>query len=115
MIFPVRVLGSASAKRMSSGLATGRCACRHGCAVHRGGSGLRVHAAFQRDKSDQRLAFQFIGPADDGGFRDVVIAHQRALDFRGAEAMAGDVQHVIDAAHDPEIAVLVLPAPSPVK
>jgi len=32
---------------------------------------------------------------------------ERALDFGGAEAVAGDVEHVIEAADDPEIAVFV--------
>ena len=32
---------------------------------------------------------------------------ERALDFGGAEAVAGDVEHVVDAADDPEVAVLV--------
>ncbi len=35
---------------------------------------------------------------------------QRALDLGGAEAVAGDVEHVIDAAGDPVIAVLVAAA-----
>src|SRR5882757_4340781 len=38
------------------------------------------------------------------------MADQGALDFRSANAMAGDVQHIVNAAHDPKIAVLVLPA-----
>ena len=33
--------------------------------------------------------------------------HQGALDFHRAQAVAGDVEHVVDAAHDPEVAVLV--------
>src|SRR6516164_10316334 len=37
------------------------------------------------------------------------MADQRALHLHGAEAMSGDVDHVVDAAHDPEVAVLVAP------
>ena len=33
----------------------------------------RVDAAFQRDERDQRLALQFIRPADHGGFGDLLI------------------------------------------
>jgi hypothetical protein len=32
---------------------------------------------------------------------------QRRLDLHRAEAVAGDVEHVVDAAHDPEVAVQV--------
>ena len=35
---------------------------------------------------------------------------QRALDLGGAEPVAGDVDHVVDPAGDPVIAVLVAPA-----
>src|SRR4051812_5102761 len=38
------------------------------------------------------------------------MADERALDFGGADAMAGDVEDVIDAADDPEISVFILPA-----
>jgi hypothetical protein len=34
---------------------------------------------------------------------------QRGLDLRGAHAVARDVDHVVDAAGDPVIAVLVAP------
>ena len=32
---------------------------------------------------------------------------QRGFHFHGAEPVAGDVQHVVDAAHDPEVAVFI--------
>ena len=35
---------------------------------------------------------------------------QRAFDLGGAEPVAGDVDHVVDAAGDPVVAVLVAPA-----
>jgi hypothetical protein len=35
------------------------------------------------------------------------VQHQRALDLGGAQAVAGDVEHVIDAAGDPVVAILV--------
>jgi hypothetical protein len=40
---------------------------------------------------------------------------QRALDLGGAEAVARDVQHVVDASGDPVVAVRVARQPSPVK
>src|ERR1700753_3443364 len=36
--------------------------------------------------------------------------HQRTLDLCGAETMAGDVDHVVDAPGDPVIAILVAAA-----
>src|SRR3954469_25808319 len=41
------------------------------------------------------------------------MAYQCALDFRSTNAMPGDVEHVVNAADDPEITVLVLPATVP--
>ena len=38
------------------------------------------------------------------------MANQRAFHFGRADAMAGDVEHVVDTAHDPEVTVLVLAA-----
>ena len=35
------------------------------------------------------------------------MSHQRGLDFHGAQAMAGNVDDIIDASHDPEISVLI--------
>ena len=54
-------------------------------------------------------------PADDGGLGDLRMIDQRALDLHRADAMAGDVQHVVDAAEQPVVAVVVARAPSPVK
>src|SRR6516164_9659736 len=34
--------------------------------------------------------------------------HERALDFHRAEAVPGNVEHIVHAAHDPEIAILIL-------
>src|SRR4029079_17217890 len=62
------------------------------------------------DERDERLAFQFIWTANHRRFGDLLIAHKRALDFRGADAMTGYVEDVIDAADNPKIPVFVLPA-----
>ena len=50
------------------------------------------------------------GMGDDGGLATFRMADQRALDLGRADAVAGDVDHVVDAAHEPVIAVLVAPA-----
>ena len=71
MIFPLRVFGSASAKRISSGLAIAPM-CMPTCSRNSVFSeALAVDPALQGDERDHALAFQFIRPADHGGFRDV--------------------------------------------
>ena len=50
------------------------------------------------------------GTADDGGFGDFRMRDQSALDFGRAEAMAGDIDDVVDAADDPKIAVVIAAA-----
>ena len=56
-----------------------------------------------------RLALELVGTADHGGLGHRRVADQRALDFHRADAVARDVHHVVDAAHHPEVAVLVAP------
>src|SRR5690606_11860527 len=46
-------------------------------------------------------------PSNRRCFGHLGMADQRTLDFDRAETMAGDVDNIVDAAHDPEIAVLV--------
>ena len=98
MIFPLRVFGSASAKRTSSGFAIAPMCLSDVVAqlFFQARSGL--HAAFQRHENDHALAFEFVRAAHRGGFRDSRVTNERAFDFRSAKAMAGDVQHVVDPA-----------------
>ncbi len=67
-------------------------------------------SALDCHKRDERLTLQFIRPADDRRFGHFRMADKRALDFRRADAMAGDVQHVVNAADDPKITVFILAA-----
>src|SRR5688500_11450355 len=71
---------------------------------------VRLNAGLESDEGDEGLAFEFVGTSDHGGFGDFRIADERAFDFGGADAVTGDVEHVIDAADNPEVAVLVLSA-----
>ena len=48
--------------------------------------------------------------ADDRGLGHGLVLDQGALDLGGAEAVAGDVDHVVDAAGDPVVAVVVAAA-----
>ena len=62
---------------------------------------------FQRDEGGDRLALEVVRAADDRGFRHRRVGNQRALDLRGAVTVAGNIEHVVKTADDPEIAVLV--------
>jgi len=53
--------------------------------------------------------------ADDCGLRDFRVGDERAFNLRRADAVAGDVEDIIDAPRNPPIAVFIAPAPSPVK
>ena len=108
MILPLRVLGSASVKRISSGRASEPISL----ATHLRSSSLSASrglvAGFERDEGGDGLAFEIVGTADDRGFGDFGVGDERGLDFHGAEAVAADVDDVVDAAHEPEVAVGVL-------
>ena len=109
MILPLRVFGSASAKRIWSGLANlpiSFSMCAESLAFS---LGVGLLPLLERDEGDERAALEIVGLADRGGLGDGRVAHERALDLGGADAVAGDVEHVVDAPDDPEVAVLVAP------
>ncbi len=58
---------------------------------------------------DDRLAGVIVGLPDDGSLGDSLMGDQRRLHLGGRQPMAGDVDHVVDPADDPVIAVLVEP------
>ena len=64
-------------------------------------------ASFQSDEGDDALAFDFVGAADDCGFGDCLVGDEGGFDFGGAEAMAGNVENIIETADDPEVAFLI--------
>src|SRR5258707_6615555 len=70
----------------------------------------RLFAGHQRDIGINALPFDVMRIADDGRLRHLGMRHQRALDLGGAEPVAGDVDHIVDAAGDPVIAVGIAPA-----
>ncbi len=67
----------------------------------------RRYAGHGRHIGVDALALDVVRVADDGGLRHLRVEHQGGLDFGGAQAVPGDVQHIVDAAGDPVIAVLV--------
>ena len=58
-------------------------------------------------KQQMPSPFEVVREADDGGFGDAVVRDQGRFDFHRREPVAGDVEHVVDAAHHPVVAVLV--------
>jgi hypothetical protein len=98
---------------MTSGVANGPMAwrtCLERSLELADGSRSGSNSADQRDVGVDALALDVVREADHGGFRDGLVFVDRAFDFGRAEAVAGDVQHVVDAAGDPVITVLVAPA-----
>ena len=89
---------------MSSGWASAPISLRTCCL-----SSLRKRfarlAALERDEHGHGFALDLVGPPHGGGFGHVRMADQGAFDLDRAQPMAGDVQHVVDAAHDPVVAV----------
>ncbi|MNH02942.1 hypothetical protein D3C79_621900 [compost metagenome] len=61
----------------------------------------------QRDIGVNRLAFNIMRNADYRRFGDFRMRDQRRFDFCGAQTVPGNVQHVIDTAGDPVIAIFV--------
>ena len=61
----------------------------------------------QRDERDDRLARELVGGAHDRRLGDGGVADERVLDLGGREAVPRDVHHVVDAAEQPQVAVLV--------
>src|SRR5579859_1721472 len=60
---------------------------------------------FERDVHDRHAALDFVDDGNNGGFRDFRQGEASGLEFFGAEAVAGDVDDVIDAAENAVVAV----------
>src|SRR3989344_495231 len=65
------------------------------------------HAVHRCDEGIDALAFEVMRVTDHGSFGDGVMQHQGAFPFGGADAVAGDVDHVIHPTGDPVVTVLV--------
>src|SRR5437588_6086485 len=61
----------------------------------------------ERDERHDSFADDGVGARDDGGLGHRRMVHERRLDLVGRQAVPGDVHHVVDAAEEPEVAVLV--------
>ena len=105
MILPERVLGRPGAHWITSGVAIGA-----DLLAHPGDQFLaqffgRLHAGLERHVGVDALALDVVRDSRPRRLRRPSVADQGAFDFGGADAMAGDVDHVVDAAGDPVVAV----------
>ena len=80
-------------------------------AAHALSISVQVLATRVADAQDHKgldvLALDFIGASDDSRFSHGGMADQRAFNVGGANAMAGDVQHIVRATDYGEVAVLI--------
>jgi hypothetical protein len=109
MIFPLRVFGSDSVKRISAGRASlpiSRATCSLSSSRR---LVVGLDALQHRDEGADRLAQELVGRPTTAGLGHLGVADERALDLHRREAVSGDVDHVVDAPEDPEVAALVAP------
>ena len=92
---------------MSSGRAMAPIFLATCCRSSSTSAGGSLRAVLQGDERRDRLALELVRAADDRRFGDRRMVDERALDLHRADAVAGDVQHVVDAAEEPEVAVVV--------
>ena len=59
----------------------------------------------KRDEHRNRFALEIVGPTHGRRFGHGRMADQRTFDFDRTQTMTGNIQHVVDAAHDPVVAV----------
>ena len=69
---------------------------------------VALEVALEGDEGADRLAGVLVGLADHRRLGDLRVRDDRRLDLGGREPVAGDVDHVVDAPDDPEVAVLVV-------
>ena len=110
MILPERVLGRPGAHWMRSGVAIGPISVRtqlRSSVLQRVGRGLALH---EGDVAVDALALQRVRVADHRRLGDLLVRDEGGLHLGRAHAVAGDVDHVVDPAGDPVVAVGVAPA-----
>src|SRR6266571_4352463 len=68
-------------------------------------------SAFKGHESNNCRSLQIIRPGNNRGFSDSFMRYKGTFNFGRAQAMTGDINHVIDPSHDPEVTVGVFPCP----
>ncbi len=109
MIFPERVFGSSGVKTMFAGLAI---APIFTATWFRSSSSIStepVVAALERHVGDDRLTGGRVRAPAHRRLGDALVVDERRLDLDRRDPVPRDVHHVVDAAEQPEVAVLVDP------
>ena len=107
MILPERVLGRPGAHWIRSGVAVGADLLAHLLHQILAQRLARLDALLERHVAVDALTLDVVRIADHRGLGHRRMGDQRALHLGRAQAMAADVQHVVDPAGDPVVAVLV--------
>ena len=111
MILPLRVLGRPEAMWITSGAAKApimwrTCSLSAPCSWSLSAVGV---VGAEQDVGVDPLALDRVREAHHRRLRHRLVGHERALDLGGPQPVARDVEHVVDAAGDPVVAVLVAP------
>src|SRR5262249_43575272 len=69
-----------------------------------------LDAGLKHDEAAGDLALQGVGDADHGTLRDILVRGEHLLHSTGREPMASNVDDIVSAAHDVNVAVFVLEA-----
>src|SRR5690606_30684561 len=70
---------------------------------------IRLMMRLERAERRDARALDLVRHADDRGLDHRLVAHQRAFDLHRAQPVARDVDDIIHAPHDPEVAALITP------
>ena len=109
-------LGQVAAKAISRGATAGAEPLAGEADAARGAArSRRLEPVLQQHERLDDLAGDRVGHADDAGLGDGGVLHQHALDLERADQVAGRLDDVVAAADEPEVAVLVARARSPVR
>ena len=68
---------------------------------------LGLEAVLEHDQADRELALELVVDADHGALGHGGVAADQLLHLAGRQAMPGHVDHVVGAAHDEHVAVLI--------
>src|SRR6516165_438066 len=69
-----------------------------------------VDSGLEHDEAAGDFALELVCDADHGAFGDILVRREHLLHPTGREPVAGDVDDVVGAAHDMDVAVFVLEA-----
>ena len=113
MILPERVFGSSGTTMICRGLAIAPisfCTCWRSSWISESGASSPSSSAdsLQDHERAHGLAGGLVRRADDRRLGDLRVGDQRRLDLGGGEPVAGHVHDVVDAAEQPDVAVVVL-------